>query len=276
MILDTHQHFWHYDPVRHEWISDEMKTIRKDFLPEQLQAIYQKTGVDGCIAVQVDQTEAETHFLLDLADKHDFIKGVVGWVDLQDENIEERLAYFSRFDKLVGFRHIVQGEADVNFMLRPGFLNGISHLSTYHFTYDILIFPHQLGAALELIRQFPDQKFVIDHLAKPYIKDQFFDGWAVMMKAIGKYPNAYCKVSGMITEADWSNWKQHDFIPYLDLVYEAFGPDRLMFGSDWPVCLLAGEYDEVLNLVHTWMAALSETEKEKILGQNALGFYGIK
>ncbi|MCB0837787.1 MAG: amidohydrolase family protein [Bacteroidetes bacterium] len=276
MILDTHQHFWHYDPVRHEWISDEMKAIRKDFLPEQLQAIYQKTGVDGCIAVQVDQTEAETHFLLDLADKHDFIKGVVGWVDLQDENIEERLAYFSRFDKLVGFRHIVQGEADVNFMLRPGFLNGISHLSTYHFTYDILIFPHQLGAALELIRQFPDQKFVIDHLAKPYIKDQFFDGWAVMMKAIGKYPNAYCKVSGMITEADWSNWKQHDFIPYLDLVYEAFGPDRLMFGSDWPVCLLAGEYDEVLNLVHTWMAALSETEKEKILGQNALGFYGIK
>ena len=275
MIIDSHQHFWVYEAEKHAWLDDNMKIIRKDFMPEDLQLVYQNNGVDGCVAVQADQTLAETDFLLALAEKNNFIKGVVGWVDLRASNIEEVLKQYSAFPKLKGFRHVVQGEADPNFMLRPDFRNGITALEKHNYTYDILIFPHQLGAALELVRRFPKQKFVIDHIAKPYIKDGFYDGWAALMKAIGKYPNAYCKLSGMTTEADYKNWTTEQIEPYMQLVLDAFGASRILFGSDWPVCLVAGNYTKTKELVTNFIAKLSSEEQNAIMGGNAIKFYNL-
>ena len=275
MILDTHQHFWHYNPITHSWIDDSMAVIRKDFLPADLQKVYASNGVDACIAVQADQTEAETDFLIQLANEYDFIKGVIGWVDLRSEHIEDRLAYYYQFKKLKGFRHIVQGEADHNFLLREEFKRGIAALYDYNFTYDILIFPHQLGAALELVRLFPNQQFVIDHMAKPYIKDAYFDGWAALMKAIGKYENVYCKVSGIITEADYQNWTYEQIVPYLDVVFEAFGAKRTMFGSDWPVCLVAGSYAQVKGIVERYTAGWSAEDQAQVFGLNGAAFYHL-
>lgn len=275
MIIDSHQHFWIYETEKHAWIDDDMKVIRKNFLPEDLKTVYQDNGVDGCVAVQADQTLAETDFLLDLAEKNDFIKGIVGWVDLRASNIDEVLNQYSKFSKLKGFRHVVQGEADHNFMLRPDFLNGITALEKYNFTYDILIFPHQLGAALELVRRFPNQKFVIDHIAKPYIKDGFYDGWASLMKAISEYPNVYCKLSGMTTEADYNNWTPEQIEPYMQLVLEVFGTNRILFGSDWPVCLVAGNYTKTKELVTNFIAKLNSEEQTAIMGGNAVQFYNL-
>lgn len=275
MIIDSHQHFWIYEAEKHAWIDDNMKVIRKDFLPEDLKIVYKNNGVDGCVAVQADQTLAETDFLLNLAQKNDFIKGIVGWVDLRAANIDNVLKQYSSFPKLKGFRHVVQGEADHNFMLRPDFLNGIAALEKYNFTYDILIFPHQLGAALELVRRFPNQKFVIDHIAKPYIKDGFYDGWASLMKAISQYPNVYCKLSGMTTEADYNNWTPEQIEPYMQLVLEAFGDNRILFGSDWPVCLVAGNYTKTKELVTNFISQLSSEEQTAIMGGNAVKFYNL-
>ncbi|MES2239225.1 MAG: amidohydrolase family protein [Bacteroidota bacterium] len=275
MTIDSHQHFWIYEAEKHAWIDDDMKVIRKDFLPEDLKTVYQENGIDGCVAVQADQTLAETDFLLDLAQKNDFIKGVVGWVDLRASNIDSVLKQYSTFPKLKGFRHVVQGEADHNFMLRPDFLNGITALEQYNFTYDILIFPHQLGVTLELVRRFPNQKFVIDHIAKPYIKDRFYDGWAAAMKAISEYPNVYCKLSGMTTEADYNSWTPEQIEPYMQLVLEAFGANRILFGSDWPVCLVAGNYTKTKELVTNFIAKLSSDEQAAIMGANAMQFYNL-
>lgn len=275
MIIDSHQHFWQYEPVKHSWIDDEMAVIRRDFLPSDLQKVYQENGIEGCVAVQADQTLAETDFLIDLASKNDFIKGIVGWVDLRSNAVEADLEKYSHHQKVKGFRHVVQGEADHNFLLRPNFLNGISALEKHNFTYDILIFPHQLGATLEFVKKFPNIKFVIDHIAKPYIKDGFFDGWANQMKAIAKQENVYCKVSGMITEADYKTWTQAQLHPYLDLVFNAFGTNRILFGSDWPVCLVAGNYQQVKNIVTNYIADFSADEKANIMGLNAIKFYNL-
>ena len=275
MVIDSHQHFWKYESVKHEWIDDAMSVIRKDFMPSDLQKVYAENGIDGCVAVQADQTLEETDFLLDLADKNDFIKGVVGWVDFRAKNIDEVLKHYTQFDKLKGFRHVVQGEPDLNFLLRPSFLRGISSLEKYNFTYDILVFPHQLGAVLELVKRFPNQKFVINHIAKPYINDGFFDGWAVLMFEIGKCKNVYCKMSGMITEADFKTWTPSQIEPYMNVVLNAFGSKRILFGSDWPVCLVAGNYTEVKDLVTDFIAELSPTEQTNIMGNNAIKFYNL-
>lgn len=275
MVIDSHQHFWIYEAEKHAWIDDDMKVIRKNFLPEDLKIVYQENNIDGCVAVQADQTLAETDFLLDLAEKNDFIKGVVGWVDLRAANIDAILKQYSKFPKLKGFRHVLQGEVDPNFMLRPDFLNGIAALEKYNFTYDILIFPHQLGAALELVRRFPNQKFVIDHIAKPYLKDGFYDGWASLMKAIGEHKNVYCKLSGMTTEADYNNWTPEQIEPYMQLVLDAFGAERILFGSDWPVCLVAGNYTKTKELVTNFIAKLSSEEQAAIMGGNAMQFYNL-
>ena len=276
MIIDSHQHFWNYDPKKHAWIDDNMSVIRKSFAPEDLKKVYTENGIDGCVAVQADQTLDETNFLLDLAAKNDFIKGVVGWVDLRaDDNIEKILESYSEAKKLKGIRHIVQGEADHNFLLRPSFLNGISKLEKHNLVYDILIFPHQLGAAIEFVKHFPNQKFVIDHIAKPYIKDGFYDGWAVLMKEIAKYDNVFCKISGMTTEADYSTWTPEQIHPYMNLVLEAFGTDRIMFGSDWPVCMVAGNYAQVKELTTHFISSLSPNEQAAIMGNNAVKFYDL-
>lgn len=275
MTIDSHQHFWKYEPVKHNWIDDSMAVIRKDFMPSDLQKVYAENEIDGCIAVQADQTLEETDFLLKLSAKNDFIKGIVGWVDLRSENIEEVLENYSKFEKIKGFRHIVQGEPDHNFLLRPDFLRGISKLEKYNFTYDILIFPHQLGATLEFVKKFPNQKFVIDHIAKPYIKDGFYDGWAALMTEIGKQENVYCKLSGMITEADFDKWTPQQIEPYMNLVLNAFGSEKIMFGSDWPVCLVAGNYKKVKEIVTDFIAKLSSKEQASIMGGNAIKFYNL-
>lgn len=275
MTLDTHQHFWQYDPEKYAWIDDSMSVIQRSFFPEDLEPVLAKNDVAGCIAVQADQSEQETQFLLDLANQHSFIKGVVGWVDLTSPDVQERLSHFSLESKLKGIRHIVQGESDVNFMLRDAFRNGIQSLAAFNLTYDILVFPHQLGAALELVRRFPDQPFVIDHIAKPYIKDGFLDGWATMMKAIAQHPNVHCKISGMITEANWQQWTYDDFVPYLNVVFDAFGIQRTMFGSDWPVCLVAGSYGRMIGLVRRYTESFSDSEKAGFFGLNGANFYNI-
>ncbi|MDT0677556.1 amidohydrolase family protein [Autumnicola musiva] len=275
MIIDTHQHFWKYDSVKHNWIDDNMKRIRRDFLPEDLQPVLKRNGVEGCIAVQADQTEAENDFLLKLSEENDFIKGITGWVDFKANNIEERLNYYSGFDKIKGFRHIVQGEADPNFLLQKEFCDGISKLENYGFIYEILVFPHQLGAVLEFVRKFPKQNFIIDHIAKPYIKDGFIDGWKILMTEIAKYENVFCKFSGIITEADYKSWTYEQLKPYLDITLECFGPKRLMFGSDWPVCLVAGEYSEVKKIAKKAIQGCSEEEQQAFWIGNARKIYKL-
>ena len=275
MVIDSHQHFWKYEPVKHSWIDDDMSVIRRDFLPSDLAKVYLENSIDGCVAVQADQTQEETDFLIDLASINNFIKGIVGWVDLRAENIENVLEKYST-DKIVkGFRHVVQGEADHNFLLRPNFSRGISLLEKHNFTYDILVFPHQLGSVLEFVKKFPHQKFVIDHIAKPYIKDGYFEGWATMMTAIGKHENVSCKMSGMVTEADFNIWTPEQIHPYMDTVLEAFGSKRILFGSDWPVCLVAGNYSKIKKLTTDFISQLSKIEQNSIMGNNAIEFYNL-
>jgi L-fuconolactonase len=273
--IDSHQHFWKYHPVKDAWITDDMNVIQRDFLPADLLPFLQENDIDGCIAVQADQSEKETHFLLELANENNFIKGVVGWIDLRGENITSRLNYFSQFKKLKGFRHIVQAESDENFLLREDFCNGIAQLEKYNFTYDILILPKHLAVAFEFVKKFPNQKFVIDHLAKPNFKQSDFSDWEKGIRQIAACPNVFCKVSGLVTEADWKNWKASDFTYCLDVVTEAFGMNRLMFGSDWPVSLLAASYKESYSIVEHYFSKFSEEEQQRIWGLNAIAFYNL-
>lgn len=273
--IDSHQHFWQYNPQKHGWITDDMKVIQRDFLPSDLQPILQKNNIDGCISVQADQTETETEFLLELSDNHDFIKGIVGWVDLQVANIDERLVYYNQFKKLKGFRHIVQSETDSEFMLRPKFKNGIIALSLYDFTYDILIYHYQLEQAIQFVALFPNQKFVLDHLGKPDIKSGEYALWQTNIKKLALHQNVFCKISGMITEGEWDDWKPSDFTVYLDIIVKAFGTDRLMYGSDFPVCTLAATYEAQLNITTMYFSTFTNLEKKKIMGDNASKFYGI-
>jgi L-fuconolactonase len=273
--IDSHQHFWKYHPAKDAWISDDMKKIQRDFLPEDLKPLMQENGIDGCIVVQADQSEEETHFLLKLANENGFIKGVVGWVDLQSEDIKSRLDYFSQFKKIKGFRHIVQAEADDNFLLKTDFCRGIAQLEQYNFTYDILILPKHLPIAFEFVKRFPKQKFVIDHLAKPDFKQANFTAWETGVKAIATFPNVYCKVSGLVTEADWNHWTETDFMYCLNVVTEAFGIERLLYGSDWPVCLLAANYQETVAIVGRFFSTFSLVEQEKFWGLNAINFYNL-
>ena len=275
MRIDSHQHFWKYHPVKDAWISDEMKVIQRDFLPADLLPLLQENHIDGCVAVQADQSEAETLFLLQLAKENNFIKGIVGWVDLCGDNLESRLEYFAQFNKLKGFRHIVQGEANDNFLLREDFCSGIAKLEKYNFTYDILIFPKHLAVAFEFVKKFPNQKFVIDHLAKPNFKQTDFSQWENGIRKIAGFPNVYCKVSGLVTEADWNNWTEADFTSCLDIVTDAFGIDRLLFGSDWPVSLLAATYKESYEIVEHYFSKFSSEEQERIWGKNAIEFYNL-
>ncbi len=275
MRVDAHQHFWKFDPVRDSWITSDMSAVQRDFMPQDLEPLLAQNGFDGCVAVQASQSEAETDFLIALAAQHFFIKGVVGWVDLQADGIAERLDYFSQHKIIKGFRHVLQGEPQRDLMLSPKFINGIAALQRHGFTYDILIFPDQLIYAKNLVAQFPEQKFVIDHLAKPSIRKKEIKEWTLDMEAIAKHPNVYCKLSGMVTEADWKAWTVADFNPYLDVVTEAFGTHRLMFGSDWPVCLVAASYKQVVAIVEDYFASFSTDEQAEIFGGNAVGFYGL-
>lgn len=274
--IDAHQHFWRFDPVRDSWITEEMSVIQRDFLPADLFPVLQRWQMDGCIAVQSDQSEDHNNFLLELAASNPFIKGVVGWVDLQSADVEKSLEFYCRHEKLKGFRHVLQGETDRALMLTPQFKRGIKALQKYGYTYDILIYPDQLQYAAVLANTFPDQKFVLDHIAKPLIKDKLIEVWARDIKHLAMCPNVYCKASGMVTEANWHNWRYDDFIPYLDAVFDAFGSKRIMFGSDWPVCNVAGGYDKMIDIVSAYTSTLTPTEQDLFWGGNAMEFYSVE
>lgn len=274
-FIDAHQHFWKFDPVRDSWITDEMAVIQRDFFPDDLKPLLERHKVGGCVVVQADQSEIENTFLLSLANQHEFVRGVVGWIDLQAADIVEKLAKYTAHHKLKGFRHVLQGEKQRDFMLRPAFLNGVGKLHQFNYTYDILIFPDQLKFTEEFVKKFPNQPFVVDHIAKPYIRDRKIDDWRREMQALAKYQNVMCKISGMVTEADWRNWKQEDFTPYLDVVVDAFGVQRLMFGSDWPVCLVAASYDRMFSIVRDYFSSFSEAEQNMFFGENAIKFYNL-
>lgn len=273
-MIDSHVHFWQYEPVKDAWITDEMKVIQRDFLPNDLALVLNQNGMDGCIAIQADQSEAETQFLLDLAAQHSHIKGVVGWVDLSAKQLEERLAYFSQYQKLKGWRHIVQAEPK-GFLNDQDFRKGIACLQKYNYTYDLLIYPQQIKEAIGLIAQFPDQAFVIDHGAKPNIKNKELVAWQNDIKLIAQHQNTYCKLSGLLTEADWLNWNEKEIYTYLDVLFDNFGTHRLMFGSDWPVMLLAGKYGEWKNLIALYLNQFSQEEQAAIFSTNAIQFYNL-
>lgn len=272
--IDSHQHFWRFDAARDGWITDDMRAIRRDFLPPSLEPLLASNGIGGCVAVQADQSLDETRFLIDLARRHPFIKGVVGWVDLRSPRLEASLDEFRADPLFRGVRHVAQAEGD-DFLEREDVIRGISRLARSGLTYDILIVERQLPAALALTSRLPDQRFVLDHLAKPRVKDQTIEPWATTIRELARRPNVFCKVSGLVTEADWHQWRPADLRPYLDVVFDAFGPDRLMWGSDWPVCLVAAPYERVLGTVVEYVSALSVTERDAVLGGTAAKCYGL-
>jgi L-fuconolactonase len=281
--LDAHQHFWNYSPVEYEWIDASMAALQRDFLPHDLKPLLDQSDMDGSIAVQARQSLDETRWLLELAAQNNFVKGVVGWVDLCSPHVEEQLGEFADNEWLVGVRHVVQGEPDDRFMLRPEFQRGIARLAKFGLTYDLLLFPRHLPVAVELVREFPEQRFVLDHIAKPAIADGVaepqlrsrFESWSRDMRELAKFANVSCKLSGMVTEARWGKWTQEDFLPYLDAVLEAFGPSRLMIGSDWPVCTVSAHYAQTMEIVFRFIEKLNAAEQDEILGGNCARVYGV-
>jgi L-fuconolactonase len=276
MHIDAHQHFWLYDPREYGWIDDSMAALRRDFLPRDLKPELDRAGFQGSVAVQARQTVEETRWLLELAASSPFILGVVGWVDLQSRDVRSHLQAFAQNPKLVGIRHIAQGEPDDRFLLRPEFMRGIAALEEFDLAYDILIYTKHLKVAAEFVRQFPRQRFVLDHLAKPPIKDGSLEPWARGIEELAAFPNVMCKLSGMVTEADWQHWKPEHMTPYLDVAFRCFGPQRLMIGSDWPVCAVAAPYSRAMSVVKAYLARLSPADQEAVLGGNAQRFWKFK
>ncbi len=273
--IDAHQHFWNYSPSEYPWIGSGMERLAKNYLPSDLQEIATPCGISGSVAVQARQSIQESHWLLGLAEKTDFIKGVVGWVDLRSEHVVNDLTDLAQHKKFVGVRHVVQDEPDPQFLLGEAFVSGLKHLHNWGLTYDLLLYPPQLVVATQLVGRMPDQFFVLDHLAKPRIKKNEIKQWSSDLNALARYDNVYCKLSGLVTEADWQSWSVKDLKPYLDVALKAFGAERLMFGSDWPVCLLAGEYADVIGVVEDFLKSLSQDEQQRIWGQTAKHFYGL-
>jgi L-fuconolactonase len=275
MRIDAHQHFWRYDPDEYEWIDNSMSRLRRDFLPANLKAELDASGFDGAIAVQARQTLEETRWLLELAETSSHVLGVVGWVDLRSSEVRPQLAEFARNPKFLGVRHIVQSEPDDRFLLQLEFLRGIAALEECDLTYDILIYPLHLPVAAEFVKHFPRQRFVLDHLAKPLIKSGSLQPWRRGIRELARHPNVLCKLSGLVTEADWKNWKPSDIKPYLDTAFECFGPERLMIGSDWPVCTVAASYSQVMNLVIEYLSQYPDAVRDAVLGGNAANFWKL-
>ncbi len=273
MFIDAHQHFWSYSAAEYPWLGTGMEHLRRDFMPTDLTPLLASAGLTHSVAVQARQSLAETRWLLELADVDAAIYGVVGWVDLRSVDVADQLAMFAANSKFLGVRHVVQDEADDRFLLGADFVRGLRALPQFGLTYDILIYPQQLPASIELVRMLPDQPFVLDHIAKPRIREGLLQPWAEQIRELALMPNVMCKVSGMVTEAAWRGWKLDEFRPYLDVVFDAFGVDRLMYGSDWPVCLAAGEYAEVVGLVRDYVRERCPDAMDRIFGLNAAEFY---
>lgn len=275
MRIDTHQHFWKFDPIRDSWITEEMQVIRRDFTPLDIQFVLERNGFGGSIAVQADQSKEETAFLVQLAADYPFIKGVVGWIDLQAADIRQQLEAYRAHTVIKGFRHVVEAEADPDFLIRPAVLNGLKALADYGYTYDLLIRPRHYAATLDCVQQNPDLQFVLDHIAKPPIKSKAFDEWATFIDALAAFPNVVCKVSGLATEADWEGWKLDDFKQYLEHIFARFGKERIMYGSDWPVCLLAASYEESIAIVEDKLGQFTEAERNAFWAENAIRVYNL-
>ncbi|MEY4387652.1 MAG: hypothetical protein RLY20_2935 [Verrucomicrobiota bacterium] len=275
MRIDSHQHFWKYNPAHQVWMTDEMAVLRRDYLPEELSPLLKAVKFDSCIAVQARQMVEETEWLLELSDQHDFIKGVVGWMDLRSPKLREQLETYAKHPKLVGVRHVVHDEPDDNFMLLPEFRRGIAQLRDFGLTYDLLLFPKHLPVAVKLVAEFPEQPFVLDHIAKPRIGEKLFSPWQGDLARLAKFPNVSCKLSGLVTETHWQRWQAADFHRYLDIVVEAFGTNRVMIGSDWPVCTLSGDYVSTMNVVINHTQQFAPDVRAAILGGNCARFYGI-
>ena len=275
MRIDAHQHFWNYSAAEYGWIDDRMAVLKRDFLPPDLQPLLAANGFDGSIAVQARQSLEETRWLLELAEQNNFIRGVVGWVDLASPHVAGELSRFAAYQKLIGIRHIVQGEPDDNFMLLPEFRRGIAMLKDFDLAYDLLLYPRHLPVAVQLVREFPEHRFILDHIAKPLIADGVIEPWARDIRALAECKNVWCKLSGMVTEARWQHWKPADFKPYLEVVFEAFGPGRLMTGSDWPVCTVSATYKDTMAIVSDTIATLVPEEPEGILGGNCARAYRL-
>jgi len=276
MHIDAHQHFWIYNPDEYGWIDDSMAVLKRNFLPEDLSPELERHEFGGSVAVQARQTLEETRWLLQLADRSPRILGVVGWVDLCSSECRAQLKELSANAKLVGIRHIVQSEPDDRYLLREDFLRGISQLEEFDLAYDILIYTRHLPVASEFVAKFTHQRFVLDHLAKPQIKSHEVTSWAQGVRRLAEFPNVFCKLSGLVTEADWRYWTPEEIAPYLDIAFEAFGPSRLMIGSDWPVCLVASSYGRTINVVRDYLQKYPPEAREAVMGGNAQRFWSLK
>ena len=275
MIIDSHQHFWNYDPIRDIWIDNSMAILKRNFLPKDLKKIYQINSIEGCVAVQADQSEEETIFLLDQASKNSFIKGVVGWLDIKSSKLNDLLSYYKKYSAFKGLRHIVQNEKDVNFMLKSDFQRGLSCLKEYNLTYDILIKEHQMDQAIKMVKKNPNQIFILDHIGKPKISKNVDSTWIKNINELSLNENVFCKISGLVTETKFFKWEIDDFKPFLDLIFDCFGVDRVMYGSDWPVCLIASTFEDTINIVKNHISSFSDNEKNKIMSLNAIKAYNL-
>ncbi len=274
MVLDSHVHFWKYDPKVYGWIDKSMKDLQKDFLPDHLLPTLKRNGVDGVVAVQADQSELDTHFMVEMAKSHAFIRAVVGWTNLRSDHLEERLTYFSQYPIIRGWRHIVQGEPD-GFLADPSFRRAMPLLQQFGYTYDVLVYARQMSQAVEFVHAFPDNSFILDHGGKPDIRGGEIKEWEKQIRVMASHANTYCKLSGLFTEARWKQWSPAEFYPYLDLLFDAFGAHRLLFGSDWPVMLLSGIYVQWKSLLEKYMENMEEDTRAGVMGLNAMRAYGI-
>lgn len=276
MRIDAHQHFWLYSEDTHSWISEEMSVLRRTFLPNDISYTLKKNKIDGAVLVQASQSIQENIFLKEMSEAYAMVKGIVGWVDFSADDIEEQLAKYAEDPIIKGFRHIIEDEEDPVFLLKDSFLKGMELLKKHSFSYDLLIRPRHFNATLSCVRQNPDLAFVLDHMAKPNIKDKEYDNWAQFISDLSSFENVYCKVSGLVTEAEWRGWKEEDFRRYIDFAIQCFGKDRIMFGSDWPVALLSAQYEEWLSICENLTQDFSEEEKDNFWGGNATRFYKLK
>lgn len=275
MRIDAHQHFWRYTPREYGWIGASMAALQRDFLPSDLQPLLAENGIDACIAVQARQVDIETSWLLELAAEHAWIAGVVGWVDLCSADAGQRIELAARDPRLVGLRHVVQDEPD-GFLLREDFRRGLGKLARHGLVYDILISARQLPDAIELARRCPAQPFVLDHLGKPAVSRRQREPWSAQLRALAAQPNVACKLSGLVTEADWNAWRPADLAPFLDTALEVFGVERVMFGSDWPVCTLAASFGRWREHFEGWSSTLTLAERETVFGGTAQRIYGLE
>jgi L-fuconolactonase len=274
--IDSHHHLWRYSSEEYPWIDAAMLELRRDFLTDDLIAAMSHAGVDGAVTVQACQTVEETRWLLKLANGCDAIRGVVGWAPIAGRDFVAILEDLRSHEKLCGLRHVLQAEADESYMLRPEFNAGIRKLHHNGLVYDILIYERQLPQAIEFVDRHPEQPFVLDHIAKPLIRDGVMEPWAGRIREIGKRENVWCKVSGLVTEDNWNLWTPESLKPYLDTVVEAFGPYRLLVGSDWPVCLVASGYDRWFRVLDEYFGGFSTAEHEAIFGETAKQVYRLR